>query len=247
MTVVDIQPPLRRKQTTALPPLRDGDRMRREEFHRRYEAMGEGTRAELIEGVVYLWSTPDMPSPVSQDRHGTPHAHLNGWMFYYVARTPGLILAGDSTVLLSGDDEPQPDAVLGIPDAVGGQTRRVRRGRKRYFAGAPELVAEVSASTAAIDLGPKLRAYERHGVREYLAWRTEAGVIDWFARRDGRFEPIAPDPADGLLKSAAFPGLWLDPAALLAERAADLLAAVDRGCATPEHAAFAARVSAPPV
>ena len=243
MTVVDLPPrPRPRPADAPPPPLRGGDRMGREEFHRRYEAMGEGTRAELIEGVVHLWSTPDMPSPVSLDRHGTPYLHLGGWLFYYTAKTPGLIGGGDTTVLMSADDEPQPDVLLGIPTAAGGQTRLVRRGRKQYVEGAPEFVAEVSASTAGVDLGPKLRAYQRHGVREYLVWRTDADALDWFALKGGRFEPIPPDPADGLLKSVAFPGLWLDPAALLAGRLPDLLAAVDRGCATADHGAFASRV-----
>ena len=41
------------------PPLEPGDRLTREEFERRYDAMPELKKAELIDGVVYL------PSPVS--------------------------------------------------------------------------------------------------------------------------------------------------------------------------------------
>src|SRR5689334_9032633 len=33
-----------------IPPLRDGDRLARVEFERRYDAMPQSTRAELIEG-----------------------------------------------------------------------------------------------------------------------------------------------------------------------------------------------------
>ena len=51
-----------------IPPLRNGDHLTREEFERRYSAMPELKRAELIEGVVY------MPSPVRIDEHGSPHA-----------------------------------------------------------------------------------------------------------------------------------------------------------------------------
>jgi hypothetical protein len=41
-----------------------------------------------------------------------------------------------------------------------------------------------------------------------------------------------------------FPGLWLDPHALAAGDRAALRAALDRGLATAEHAAFAARLAA---
>ena len=53
--------------------------------------------------------------------------------------------------------------------------------------------------------------------------------------------PIQPDD-DGLHRSAAFPGLWLDPAALLAGDRGRIMAALDRGLATPEHADFVARL-----
>ncbi len=52
------------------PPLENGDRLTRVEFERRYEAMPNLKKAELIEGEVY------MPSPVQQRRHGRPHSHL---------------------------------------------------------------------------------------------------------------------------------------------------------------------------
>ena len=60
---------------------------------------------------------------------------------------------------------------------------------------------------------------------------------------EDRFETIPPD-ADGMLKSRLFPGLWLEPAALLAGDLPKLFAAVDRGCATDSHREFAMRVAA---
>jgi hypothetical protein len=47
----------------AIPPLENGDRLTRAEFERRYDAMPELKKAELIEGEVY------MPSPVRHRRH----------------------------------------------------------------------------------------------------------------------------------------------------------------------------------
>lgn len=50
-----------------LPPLENGDRLTRPEFERRYHAMPELRKAELIEGVVY------MASPLRFRPHAEPH------------------------------------------------------------------------------------------------------------------------------------------------------------------------------
>ena len=48
-------------------PLEPGDRLTRDEFERRYAAMPQGIKAELLEGLVH------MPSPTRFRRHGRPH------------------------------------------------------------------------------------------------------------------------------------------------------------------------------
>ncbi len=68
--------------------------------------------------------------------------------------------------------------------------------------------------------------------------------VDWFAFRSGQFLRLDPDPADGLLKSETFPGLWLDAAALVRRDLAAVLAALGRGLASPGHAAFVRRLAA---
>jgi Uma2 family endonuclease len=216
-----------------LPPLESGDRLTRAEFERRYEAMPQLTKAELIEGVVY------MPSPLRLRRHGRPHAHLIGWLVQYEAGTPGVITGDNSTVRLDLDNEPQPDAVLLIDPEHGGQARI---SEDDYVEAAPELVAEVAASSVSMDLHAKLHVYRRHGVREYLVWRVLDREVDWFILRAGQYERLQPD-AQGLLRSAVFPGLWLDPAALLGGNLAGVLAALQHGLASPEHAAFVARLT----
>jgi hypothetical protein len=65
----------------------------------------------------------------------------------------------------------------------------------------------------------------------------------WHVLRDRRLVAVPPD-ADGLYRSTVFPGLWLDPGALLARDGRRLRAVLDRGLATPEHAAFVARLAA---
>jgi Uma2 family endonuclease len=109
--------------------------------------------------------------------------------------------------------------------------------------GVPELVIEVAEATRFLDLGPKLDDYERAGVREYLVRAIEPDEIYWFVLRNGRFADLEPGP-DGIYRSEVFPGLWLDPAALVAGDRRRLRAVVDLGCATPEHAAFVATLAA---
>ena len=66
---------------------------------------------------------------------------------------------GDNpTVRLDLDNEPQPDAVLLIDSTRGGKSSISADG---YIEGAPELIAEIAVSSAAIDLGDKKRAYRR--------------------------------------------------------------------------------------
>src|SRR5258708_12530214 len=76
------------------PPLESGDRLSRSEFERRYGAMSDHKKAELIEGVVYL------ASPVGRAAHGTPHADLICWLGMYRAATPGVVHSDNSTVVL---------------------------------------------------------------------------------------------------------------------------------------------------
>ncbi len=213
-----------------VPELRAGDRLSRAEFERRYEAMPHVKKAELIEGVVY------MPSPVSEE-HSQPHFDLITWMGVYRAATPGVQGCDNATIRLDLDNEPQPDAFLRIRPELGGQSRN----SGKYIAGPPELIAEVTASSASYDLHDKFRAYQRNGVREYVVWRVEDRAIDWFVLRDDRLTPLAPNTS-GWYQSEVFPGLWLDAAAMLRGDLAQVIAVLQEGLASPEHAAFVQRL-----
>jgi hypothetical protein len=152
------------------------------------------------------------------------------------------VRAGDNaTVRLDLKNEPQPDAVLLIDPDRGGRVTFT----DGYITGGPELAAEVAASSVSIDRNAKFRAYQRNGICEYLLWRVEDGAIDWFVLRGGRYEQL-PIGADGIIRSEVFPGLWLDPAALLAEDLPRVLAVLQAGLASPEHAAFVARLCPAP-
>jgi hypothetical protein len=219
--------------TATTPRLNNGDHLTRAEFERRYHATPDAKKAELIEGVVYL------PSPVRL-WHGQARLDLAGWVGFYRAHTPCVLAGDNATVRLDDDNEPQPDLLLMIDPRLGGQAML----QDGYVVGGPEFVAEVAASSVSIDRNAKLRAYQRNGVREYLLWRVEDGAIDWFALREGKYEQLPPGP-DGVVRSEAFAGLWLDTAAMLRRDPAGVLAALARGTAGPEHSAFVAALGRP--
>lgn len=215
-----------------IPPLEPGDVLTRAEFERRYEAMPNLKHAELIEGVVH------MPMAVRLEQHGEPHAMLITWLGLYVASTPGVSFGDNTSVRLDLDNEPQPDALMMIKPQGVGQAQVDDEG---YVAGAPELVAEVAASTASIDLHAKLRAYRRNGVREYLVWRVLDKEIDWFVLREGEY--VRQEPMEGPLRSALFPGLWLEAAAMIKLELARVLKTLQDGIASAEHAEFVGRLA----
>jgi hypothetical protein len=218
----------------SIPPLEPGDKLTREEFERRYHAMPNVKKAERIEGVVF------MPSPVRQRRHSRPNNWLIGWLFAYEAATPGVESGGNATVRLDLDNDEQPDALLLIDPAHGGHARL---SADDYIEHAPELVGEIFASSVSYDLHTKLHVYRRNGVREYIVWRVLDQRIDWFELVAGEYQPVAPD-ADGILRSRVFSGLWLDPAALLRGELLRVLAVVQEGIASPEHADFVKKLQA---
>lgn len=209
-------------------PLENGDRLTRSEFERRYQAMSELKKAELIEGRVY------MASPV-RVIHGQPHAYIMGWLAVYHAATPGTQLADNTTVRLDTDNEPQPDALLRIEK---GQSRIDDDG---YIEGAPELIVEIAASTASYDLREKLQVYRRNSVREYIVWQVSDRIIDWFRLRDGEYIKLQSDEQN-IIKSEVFPGLWLAIDSLLEYNLARVIQTVQQGLDTAKHRNFIPKI-----
>ena len=228
---VEISDPPLASPPEPIPPLRDGDRLTRAEFERRWDAMPHVKKAELLEGVVY------MPSPVSAD-HSGPHFRLIGWLALYEFATPGVTGDDNASVRLDMANMPQPDAHLRILASHGGQARV---GADGYVEGAPELAAEVAVSSIPIDLNVKLPIYRRNGVREYLIWRVPDRQIDWFVLRGTEYERLGPG-GDGVYRSEILPGLWLDAAALVRGDLAAVSRVAQQGLASPEHAAFVRRL-----
>jgi Uma2 family endonuclease len=229
MSTVERWPPA----PVPIPSLVAGQRLSQAEFHRRYEAMPPQTRAELVGGIVY------MPSPMSND-HGESTPDVTTWLNLYRHRTPGIRIAEGATVILGEYGEPQPDALLRIEPERGGACSV---NEDSYLTGPPDLIAEIAKSSRLFDLGKKRSDYQRAGVQEYVVVALDPPGVHWHVRRAGKLMKVRPD-RDGLYRSKVFPGLWLDPAALLKGDFAAVLATLDRGLASPEHAAFVAHLAA---
>ncbi|GAB4277205.1 MAG: Uma2 family endonuclease [Oscillatoriaceae cyanobacterium] len=214
-----------------IPPLDNGDCLNQYEFERRYHAMPHVKKAELIEGVVY------MPSPLRFHSHAKPHLLFNTWLGVYFAGTPGVEAGDNPTVRLDLDNQPQPDAVLRL--SKGGSSSI---SDDDYIEGAPELIAEIAASTASYDLHQKKNAYRRNGVQEYIVWEMFENRLLWFRLSAGEYIEMAPDE-QGIIRSVVFPGLWLDVPALLQGNLGAVLAAVQLGINSQEHGEFVQKIS----
>lgn len=222
----------RRHNQNAIPLLENGDRLTRAEFERRYEAMPQKMKAELVEGVVY------MASPVRITHHAKPHGRIMGWLFNYCAVTKGVDFADNSTVRLDQDNEPQPDAVLFVTEDFGGNSYI---SLDDYLEGSPELVVEISSSTASYDTGEKKKIYRRNNVQEYIIWRVNDNEIDWFARENGEYV-LLPQDENKIIESRFFGGLRLNVAAMLADDLPQVLADLQNGLESPQYQEFTNRM-----
>jgi Uma2 family endonuclease len=213
------------------PGLITGERMDVDEFLRRWEKLPYLKNAELIDGVVYV------PSPVSRE-HGSLDRRIAWWLMHYADATPGCMGGNNSTWLMSGS-APQPDAYLRISPSRGGQSGD----EALYCTGAPELAVEICVTSTEVDFGPKLKLYERAGVREYVTIELFGQRIVWRLIENGVYVPQEL-PQDSILRSQVFPGLWLDVAAFWDDDGTKMLAALNAGLALDDHQRFVERLRA---
>jgi Uma2 family endonuclease len=213
------------------PLLKPGQRLTRSEFMRRWEAMPELKRAELIYGVVY------MPSPLTC-HHGEIDTWISAWIAVYTAHTPGCRCGGQATWLML-QSAPQPDSFLWIVPECGGQSIV----KENYHTGAPELVVEVCYTSGAYDLGVKKRLYEEAGVQEYVAVLVTEQEVRWHRLTEDAFKVMEPD-SRGVYKSTVFPGLWLDSRALWKHDLPRILKTLERGLHSADHKAFVKALAA---
>lgn len=211
----------------SVPPLVHGDRLDAPEFHRRYAAMPEHVRAELIEGVVH------MASPLSAG-HAKPHFNFIVLIGDYVFETPGLVGYDNVSYRLNLRNEYQPDLLI----ARGEDTEE---GDDDIVTGSSELAVEICRTSRTIDFTKKFKVYREHKVAEYMIWDAKPATLHWWRWVDGKYEPLVPD-AKGIIRSVELPGLWLDTVALKDRDRKAARQTMQLGVASPEHAAFVERL-----
>lgn len=94
----------------------------------------------------------------------------------------------------------------------------------------------------AIDLHAKKQAYRRNGVKEYIVWQVLDQKISWFYLEKGEYLDL-PTDTDGIVRSRVFPGLWLAVAPILAGNMQPVLAVLQEGVQSPEHAEFVQKLA----
>jgi hypothetical protein len=238
MSIATLEKPKSRRRNGALlapdpPPLLNGDHLNVPEFERRYGAMPEIKKAELIEGIVVM-------SPPISNTHGEAHGTITYLLKSYALATPGVSCGSNTSVRLDGKNEYQPDALLRIES---GKLSHSKVGPDGLLQGGLEFVAEIAVSSAGYDLHEKKAVYQRCLVPEYFVWQVEDSQIHWFALEKGDYIELKPR-ADGVIRSRIFPGLWLDVRALLAGDEDKVSRTLHRGIKSAEHAAFVKRLAA---
>ena len=109
--VTEIAPfPFIEIEAEGIPELENGDRLRQVEFERRFDAMPELKKAELIKGIVF------MGSPVRIKKHARPQVFITTWLGTYLATTPGTDAADNGSVKIDEDNMPQPDSDLRVEE-----------------------------------------------------------------------------------------------------------------------------------
>jgi len=131
-----------------------------------YYALPDDRRAELIDGIIYDMTSPNL-------NHQLISANLHMTLYSYVRDNNGkcLVLSAPLDVQLDCDNRTmvQPDVII-----LCGHEKQRRFG----IFGAPDFLVEIlSPSTRAKDLGIKFTKYKNAGVREYWIIDPEQEIV----------------------------------------------------------------------
>ncbi|MBI3763027.1 MAG: Uma2 family endonuclease, partial [Chloroflexi bacterium] len=136
----------------------------------------DGTRYEVIDGVLYLTPPPAIPHQFSSNRLSTAMTN------HADAKKLGNILTAPVGVRLP--DQPVPLQ----PDIAFVSTARKSIIGKQYVEGAPDLVVEIlSPSNWPFDRQEKFRVYQAAGVPEYWIVDYRAKTVEVFALEEGEY------------------------------------------------------------
>ena len=162
-----------------------------------YMQTPDDERYQLIDGELIL-----APSPT--DRHQRISARLALTLMQFVTQHGlGVVRYAPLDVTLANDSVFQPDILFISNERLDIIAERIE--------GAPDLVVEIlSPSTRRRDLGVKLAAYSRHGVREYWIVDPAAETVAVLSEGASGLTPAAAYTRRDTLTSPLLPGLAVE-------------------------------------
>jgi len=187
--------------------------IKRVTFDEYLDWLTEETKADLIDGVIYMQSPP-------ADMHERIFGFLFGILRAFVLRKKLGIARGSRTTLkFSEANGVQPDIVF-----ISNASRD--RVHPYYMDGAPEVVVEIlSPSTRKLDRGKKMALYAKYGALEYWQIDPENQIAEFFRNHNGAWVPMAVSD-DDIFHSEVIPGFWLNINWLFAEEEPDTIETV---------------------
>lgn len=143
-----------------------------------YRSLPEGTRAEIIDNVIYM---PPSPFEAHQKVSGT----LSGEIYLYFKQNnlKGRFYTAPFDVFLDDHSTSvQPDIIILLPD------NPVAIKARGHLHGVPDIVVEIlSQGNKDYDLIRKKDLYERFGVKEYFIIEPESGLTLHHYLEDGKY------------------------------------------------------------
>lgn len=97
------------------------------------------------------------------------------------------------------------------PDVFFVRNEHLERVKRLYLEGPADLVIEIiSPGSRATDRGDKFYEYEQGGVPEYWLLDPERQQTEFYLRGDDGIYRLVPPGNDGIYRSQALSGLWLN-------------------------------------
>ena len=145
-----------------------------------FKMLPEGTRCELIEGIIYM-------SPAPTIDHQSVIVTLTGSLFNFAKKTKsGRVFTGPIDVYFDSERNAfQPDLIF-----ITNSRSSIIKEDGIY--GAPDLVVEIlSPGTKNLDLTKKKKIYEKSGVKEYWVVDPETKLAIGFEWKENGYVKIS--------------------------------------------------------
>jgi Uma2 family endonuclease len=172
-----------------------------------YLQLGEATRCEIVEGELFMMSSPSWEhQDVSRNLELLLHHHVQ-------AKKLGKIFDAPLDVVLNDENIVQPDIVF-----LAKENFRLLQKKQHGIMGVPDLVVEIiSPASFYRDVHEKKEIYERFQIKEY--WIVDPGnrTVEVFFLENGKYRLFAFAGGSGKVQSKILEGFEVDVLAIMPE------------------------------